>query len=65
MEVKEEVKSFRIIQKCDKCKQGEMVPTGLTYTSYPPTYEHKCNCCGWTTSYNKTYPAIVHELKKK
>lgn len=61
MEIKKEVKTYRVIMKCDKCKQGEMKPTNMGYLSFLGQYEHQCDCCGYRTSYNCVYPTIVYE----
>lgn len=65
MEVKEEVKTYQIKMICNRCKQGEMVPTGMAFTSLPSQFEHRCNCCGYKETYKTIYPAIRYELKKK
>ena len=60
-EKRTQVKVYRVRMICDRCKQGEMVPTGMAFTSLPAQFEHKCNCCGHRTTYNVTYPTIVYE----
>lgn len=45
---------------CDKCG-GIMVPTGMCLMSNPPQYPHVCNGCGFTATYNKSYPTIEFE----
>lgn len=52
-----------------KC-QGEMISTGVTYTSYPASYAHKCELCGYLSAYSKWYPhtlieAQPHEKKEE
>lgn len=61
MEKKTPVKVFKVRMYCDRCKQGEMVPTGMVYTSLPGQYEHICNCCGYRTTYNIAYPTVAYE----
>lgn len=38
-----------------KCA-GEMVHTGVVFTTYPAQYCHKCELCGLNDSYSKYYP---------
>lgn len=45
MEIRKKVRVFKIINRCDFCMAGEMVPTGEVFLSNPPQYIHKCNCC--------------------
>ena len=65
MEVENEVKVYRVIMKCDKCKQGEMKPTNMAYLSFPGQYEHQCDCCGYRTSYKVSYPTIIYKEVEK
>lgn len=55
-----EVAVYWVRMMCDKCKQGEMVATGLCYTSPPPQYKHTCNVCGNSQAYNKVYPTTEY-----
>lgn len=60
-ELEREVRLFKISYNCDKCGQGDMLPTGLTLTSNPPQYPHICDVCGHKQTFkNKSYPIIVH-----
>jgi hypothetical protein len=64
MELKQEVKSYKIEYTCDECKAGTMKFTGLTLTSNPPQYEHQCTNCGVIIHFRGiTYPRIVYESK--
>ena len=65
MEKETEVKSYKVIMICDRCKQGEMVPTGMMLTSFPGMYDHKCNCCGYRATYKVQYPTIVYKEKSR
>lgn len=60
MEQRLETKTYVIIQKCDKCREGKMMVDEnnmLTLlTSYPPLYPHKCDKCGHEENYNVVYP---------
>lgn len=62
MEVKAEVKTFEVRMTCNRCKQGEMVPTGIMLVA--GQYDHKCNCCGHRETYRVCYPVIRYEPKK-
>lgn len=65
MEVEVEVKVFKVKKICPKCKQGEMRPTGMIFTSLPAQYEHICNCCGHKETFKKTYPSIEYKEVEK
>lgn len=45
-----------------KC-EGEMMYTGVVYTSYPASYAHKCELCGYLSSYPKWYPHTLMEAQ--
>lgn len=62
MEVKEEVKTYQVRMTCNRCKQGEMIPTGIMLVA--GQYDHKCNCCGHRETYKVIYPVIRYESKK-
>ena len=59
MEKVSELKTVRVRQMCEQpgC-DGEMLPTGLAYSTYPELIEHKCNKCGCVAEYNVSYPTI-------
>ena len=62
MEKLTEVSTYRVRMMCDKCEGGEMVSTGASLMSNPPQYIHRCNGCGYETSYlgGKNYPYIKY-----
>lgn len=64
MENFKEVKVFQVNMECDKCKKGSMKVTGETILTYPPQYEHKCDCCGNIVCYPICYPRIVYKDKE-
>ena len=51
---------------CDKdgC-DGEMLPTGVCYPTYPGQYPHVCDKCGARLTFRDTYPRIVWEEVKQ
>jgi len=56
MEKRIEVATYMVKLICDKC-EGEMKPTGLCLTSFPPKYPHECqNCKNVINISGKTYP---------
>ena len=58
-EVIEEVKTFKIRMKCDKCGKGFMKLIGGTaLCSNPPLYKHRCTECGHEEFYQKEYPYL-------
>ncbi len=61
MEIKQEVRSFRITMKCDKCGEGEVLPTGAVYYTAPAQYGHQCNKCEATFILPKKYPYLSVE----
>lgn len=63
MEEVKDVKTFQIDFKCPLCKEGYLRPTGIVLASYPAQYPHICNResgCGYTQTFNKTYPHIEY-----
>ena len=64
MEKQIEMKSFEIHQYCDKCGE-ELTFTGEVLLSYPEKYVHKCNKCGNTEWYSKSYPCIEYKEVQK
>ena len=44
------------MKACERCKEGEMIKTGVILLSYPEKYEHKCNECGNIQAYDSMYP---------
>ena len=55
---------MQIDMTCEACESGLMRPTGLTLTSLPPLYPHRCTGCGRTETYQVTYPSIGYEAIK-
>jgi predicted RNA-binding Zn-ribbon protein involved in translation (DUF1610 family) len=45
---------------CDSCGEGHMLPTGITLTSNPPQYPHKCDKCGTQDVFLTRYPQGRH-----
>lgn len=54
MEIKTEVKTYRVEMQCDKCVQGVMLHTNPYMGEQ--NIEHKCSNCGVIAFYNKQYP---------
>jgi len=68
MEIKTEVKTFRIDFKCPKCDTGYLKHVGAVLTSNPPQYPHTCNnpeCDYAETFMGKSYPHHITENVKK
>lgn len=55
-----EVKTYKALAKC-KCG-GQMRPTGVVLTMYPPLFPHVCEMCGEGENLTDTYPKIEHEI---
>ena len=64
MESKKEVTVYRISYICDRCKSGEMVPTGQVFNLGKPQIEHVCKVCGFRKSFTEQYPKVEYEEKK-
>ena len=61
MEMKIEVKTFKIKCICDVCGLGEMNPTGVVLTTFPPKYPHICSHCGDDYILDDRYPQLRTE----
>ena len=51
----------RIYRRCGtpSCR-GRIEATGLTFTTMPPSYRHKCSKCGAVYDLSETYPRIEY-----
>jgi hypothetical protein len=58
-ETEVEIRTFLVIYQCDECVSGIMVYNGRSMP--PDKYEHECDECGFTISYDKQYP---HRIEK-
>lgn len=61
---REKVDVYRVAWICDECGEGEMVPTGTQFPTYPPQYQHQCDnreCRHTASSMGETYPKIEYE----
>lgn len=58
MEVRQ-VTTSQVDERCPKCGQGWMRPTGIVNNTNPATYEHSCNRCGNVSFYTVRYPYTV------
>lgn len=64
MEREVEVKTIEVHQYCDKCGE-ELTFTGEVLLSYPEKYVHKCEKCGHTEWFSKSYPCIEYKEVQK
>lgn len=64
MEKQIEVKTYEVHQYCDKCGE-ELTFTSEVLLSYPEKYVHKCEKCGNTEWFPKSYPCIEYKEVKK
>lgn len=60
MEKLVEVKTVMVHQMCDNCENGEFLPTGEAYMTYPAQYPHVCGGCGKKKTFDHTYPRIEY-----
>jgi hypothetical protein len=58
--VRREVKTYREHWMCPRDDGGEMLPTGLVFTTMPPAYEHRCMRCGFTETTDDRFPRVVY-----
>lgn len=65
MEKEVEVEPYGIIQVCEVCRIGEMLPTGNN--SYMPDIkvEHKCSECGHLVFFKEVFPSIRFRIKRR
>ena len=49
---------YAVIQLCDVCETGQLLPTGNNKYIPDIQIEHKCNHCGKTQTFQESYPAI-------
>ena len=61
MEIKTNVKTYRVDYRCDQCKQENMVDTGKSIYVGGVMYEHQCPMCGFRKNLNCKYPKLVYE----
>lgn len=54
------VQAVTIDYGCDKCGSGFMRYTGLSLSSHPPQFVHRCNKCGYEETYRESYPHIEY-----
>lgn len=45
---------------CDACGEGSYQFAGLTQTSNPPKFAHKCNRCGDPKYFLNKFPSVGH-----
>lgn len=58
------VKVYRSYLKCPKCEYGNMLYDNrgcIDLAVYPPVYFHKCDKCGYYSTYTQKYPFIKFE----
>jgi len=61
MESRREVKVIKVVYTCDRCKSGEMKPTGQVYNLGTLQIEHICPVCGFRKSLTESYPKIEYQ----
>lgn len=65
-EIETRVIPYKIKAMCPLCPTGEYFPTGQTYATNPPLFEHKCNKCGKCIRVRgKQYPEIIYKEAKE
>lgn len=64
MEKEIEVKTVEVRQYCDKCGE-ELTFTGEVLLTNPEKYVHRCEKCGNTEWFPKSYPCIEYKEVKK
>ena len=61
MEIKAEVKTYKVDYLCDECKVGYMRPTGRAFPTHPMKFQHKCTNCENTKTFLEAYPVTRYE----
>lgn len=62
MDVRTEVKTFRVNRTCSSCNVGVLHHAGPAHRSHGGTqYEHVCQKCGRRTYENRMFPAFDYE----
>lgn len=62
MEIRQEVRTFKIDMLCDACGQGYMRPTGMVLMSDTSKYVHRCNSCDAPQNFTCNYPHYECEV---
>ena len=65
IEVKVEVKAFRVTALCGKCGLGNLEFNGASQAKIPALYHHTCVRCGHLEWLQTRYPTIQYEEVKK
>ncbi len=64
-EIKKKVKTYTVHYRCDKCKKGSMMPTGMQtdQNKLPIMLQHLCNDekCGAMQFFAKRYPHLQYD----
>ncbi len=63
IEVKVEVKAYRVTALCSECGEGNMEFNGKTMAKIPASYHHTCANpkCNYQEWLQDRYPTICHE----
>lgn len=66
MEKREKVKMIRVDMLCDVCGDGHMRPTVIVFRHKgESTYQHQCDNCLATASFDRMYPYYEPYDKKR
>ena len=61
-EITRQVKVFEVNYSCSECEYSSfMVPTGNSFLTNPPQYEHRCPTCDNRTMLDTVYPYVKYE----
>jgi hypothetical protein len=55
-----DLRAIKLDYRCDKCGVGHYRSTGVTLTSYPAQYPHRCDKCDGHKTFLCIYPTTVH-----
>ncbi len=61
-ESKKLVQMYEVDYMCDVCGIGRVLPTSLSFATYPPKFPHECNHCHDKYTFNFTYPLKKYGL---
>lgn len=61
MEIKTEVKTFKIQKQCPSCKTGFLIANGSVFPMSSPIFSHNCDSCNLVFTFSKAYPYFEYE----
>lgn len=64
MEIRTELKVFKVERRCPKCNVGKLESDGRkAYLTMPMKYKHECTKCDYVEMFDKIYPCTEYCVK--